>query len=414
MAIELPASPKVYTTKYTNFKGVDFTNDPTNVWYRRSPDAVNMLPDASGRPFKRHGWNILLSNADLCDALGVYEYDEVSITEEEFNMDKTHFFTLVSTEYVRCTEEDVWDENEPYYIRKYSRSLTINKCAYFELAGVDHIVVFTDAGVIFYNGEVTDINTDLDCYTGFDRCFFFEGDGTSAFYIYGNFKVWRYEADFQIHDVTSQVTTPTILISTEADCVGTAYDGYNILGTMASIEYCATELYTYWCSDDLKIVVPSDLKSSLTLGKIYRYTWNGSAWIDTNLTGKAFNDTGIQVIGTQVEDDEIIVLYMNGVLLPNNVSDRTAVSVWASTDIQFDTPLNVININTPSSGEVRLWTDDTLHREKGRAWLEFGDLWTSLVDVEDYIKVTFPSVEVDMTQFTDKDSITTTANLVGA
>ena len=65
MAIAVPAQPKVYTTKYDSFKGVDFTNDQTNVWRRRSPTGRNMLPDASGRPFKRHGWEILISNADI-------------------------------------------------------------------------------------------------------------------------------------------------------------------------------------------------------------------------------------------------------------------------------------------------------------------------------------------------------------
>lgn len=376
MAIELPKAAKVYTTTYDNLKGVDFTNDSTNVWRRRSPDAVNMLPDESGRPFKRHGWNILLSNEQLCTALSV-------------------------------------------------DTCTIQKCAYFELAGVDHIVVFTDAGVLFYNGDenatsyttigVTAICTDPDCYSGYDRCFFFEGNGISAFYIYGNYKVWRYESDFTLHDVTAQITVPTVLISTSADCVGTLYDGYNLLGTVASIEYNSTDLYTYWCSDGLTIVVPSDLKSSLTVGKIYRYTWVESTeqWIDTNLTGVSFASTGISVIGTPNDDDEIIVLYMNGVMLPNNVSDRTKVSVWASTNTQFDTPLEVLNTGTPSSGEVRLWTDDTIHRENGKAWLEFGDQW-QWDSGEDFIKVNFPSVEINMTQFTNEDSTTTTANLVGA
>ena len=56
MALEIPKNPKVYTTKYENFRGVDFTNNPTKVRYRRSPSGKNMLPDASGVPFKRHGW----------------------------------------------------------------------------------------------------------------------------------------------------------------------------------------------------------------------------------------------------------------------------------------------------------------------------------------------------------------------
>ena len=67
MAIKLPAAQKVYTTKYDNFRGVDFTNDPSNVWYRRTPDGVNMLPDESGRPFKRTGWKKVVTADDFAN-----------------------------------------------------------------------------------------------------------------------------------------------------------------------------------------------------------------------------------------------------------------------------------------------------------------------------------------------------------
>ena len=390
MAIELPASPKVYTTKYDNFKGVDFTNDATNVWRRRSPSAVNMLPDESGRPFKRHGWSILLSNADICTALGVPE----------------------------CR---------------------ISKCAYFELAGVDHIVVFTDNGVLFYNGDenatdytivgVTAINTtDYACYSGYDRCFFFEGDGTSAFYIYGDFKVWRYESDFQLHDVTSQVTAPTLLIGTSAGGVGTFYSGYNLLGTRASIEYNDCALLTYWCSDGLSITVDEEaFKAGKTINNVdvYRWTWDGATWVDTNNTGVSFPSSQITVTGTKKEDDEIIVLYINGVMLPNNVdqSDITMVKVNASVSMQYDLPLTVRNSvyakGSMVDSDCKLWTDDTLNRESGRAWIQFKKAWTEVVSGEDFIKVEFPSVSVKVTPYpkTGEESNCRdngTASLVGA
>ena len=125
MAIPVPGEAKINTTKYENFRGVDFTNDPTNVWRRRSPTGVNMLPDASGRPFKRPGWEILLDHETICNILNVSD----------------------------CI---------------------VVKLAYFELAGIDHLVVFTDCGVIFFNGSVTDYTTDSDCCAAYDRCFFFE------------------------------------------------------------------------------------------------------------------------------------------------------------------------------------------------------------------------------------------------
>ena len=65
MAINVPSDPKVYTTKYDNFKGVDFTNDPSNVWSHRSPNAVNMTPDLAGRPWKRTGWEIIKTSLDF-------------------------------------------------------------------------------------------------------------------------------------------------------------------------------------------------------------------------------------------------------------------------------------------------------------------------------------------------------------
>lgn len=356
MAIELPAAQKVYTTKYDNFKGVDFTNDSTNIWRRRSPTGVNMLPDASGRPFKRHGWDILLDNETISTYLGV-------------------------------------------------TSCTILKCSYFELAGTDHIVIFTDSGVAFYNGSFSAKELDPDCYRGYDRCFFFEGDGTSAFYIYGNFRVWRYSYDngFTLEEVTDKLTVPTVLISSSAVLAGTVYEGYNLFGKTASIEYNDTALYTYWCSDGISIIPPSDLKDSLTLGTIYRYTWDADneVWTDTNSTGTAFSSLNITILGTQVDDDEIIIVYLNGVLLPNNVSSTSGVSVYASTTTQFDTPLEVINAGAVATGEAKLYTDDTKHREKKQAWIEFYDTFTWGVDEEDFIKVNFPSVDVLTTTFTD-------------
>ena len=354
MPIEVPKSPKVYTTTYDNFKGVDFTNDSTNIWRRRSPEAVNMLPDESGRPFKRHGWEILLTNAQISSTLGV---DACAIT----------------------------------------------KCSYFELGGVDHIVIFTDAGVVFYNGTFTAYNKDYDCYSGYDRCFFFEGNGTSAFYIYGNYRMWRYDSSFQLNEITDILTVPRVLVAADGNCTGTMLEGYNLLGVMASIEYNGVDIYSYWCSDGLGISVPDGIATG---NYCWEYNHGTSSWdVKTGYDNLTFTNSNISVYGTidANESYEIRLVVGKGVMLPNNVTDKDKVKVWASTNTQFDTPLTVLNTGTPSSGQCLLITDDTVNRQRRTARIMFSssDNWQAIDPAEDFIKVEFPSLNITITDFDD-------------
>lgn len=52
-------APKIYTKKYKDFAGVDFSSVLTEVADNRSPDAVNMIADFGGFPQKRSGWKTL-------------------------------------------------------------------------------------------------------------------------------------------------------------------------------------------------------------------------------------------------------------------------------------------------------------------------------------------------------------------
>ncbi|MCB6992440.1 hypothetical protein LI177_02940 [bacterium 210820-DFI.6.37] len=54
----LPAAPTVHTTIYNDLKGVDFSTDPSLVFKKRSPSALNMISDEGGSPKKRPGWKI--------------------------------------------------------------------------------------------------------------------------------------------------------------------------------------------------------------------------------------------------------------------------------------------------------------------------------------------------------------------
>ena len=60
MAYKIPDSPKKYSTEYSDFKGVDFSTNPTQIDKKRGADGtVNLISDSGGFPEKRKGWRIL-------------------------------------------------------------------------------------------------------------------------------------------------------------------------------------------------------------------------------------------------------------------------------------------------------------------------------------------------------------------
>lgn len=65
----VPSTPSPSTTRYKNLKGVDFSVDASQVKPNRSPDGLNMIPDASGNPEKRKGWQKLFTTPSKVDNL---------------------------------------------------------------------------------------------------------------------------------------------------------------------------------------------------------------------------------------------------------------------------------------------------------------------------------------------------------
>lgn len=75
MPLQTPAEPKKHTTVYSDFRGVDFTNDPSTVFRRRSPYAVNILPDVGGIPYKRTGWRVEHISSDKKPIRNMWSFD---------------------------------------------------------------------------------------------------------------------------------------------------------------------------------------------------------------------------------------------------------------------------------------------------------------------------------------------------
>lgn len=68
------SSPTIYSKTYNKFRGVDFTSDPSKVAAYRSPDAVNMIPDAGGMPEKRVGWRSVKRIGEMVAPGGAITY----------------------------------------------------------------------------------------------------------------------------------------------------------------------------------------------------------------------------------------------------------------------------------------------------------------------------------------------------
>ena len=360
MTMEIPSAPKVYTTVYDNFRGVDYTNDQTNIWRRRSPTGYNMLPDEAGRPFKRTGWEVAIST------------DEIT--------------ALIGGDYA------------------------IQKCFYFELGGVDHIVIFCDVALLLYaDGELSLLSRDSSCCASYERAFFFEGGGKSAFYIYGDSRAWVYDGTFsecQYYDGKTNeigyVYIPRIFFSADpSTATGTDGESLNLIGNRAAVEYTSNDMFRYYTtSETIMVVVNKDnfISQVSTRGE-YRIVYTNSAW---TLNGTTITDDyGITVDGTPEENDEIVVEYKYGVLLPVNVALDMIndVQVFVSVGTQFDKELEVTELTLSATSCVLHTDSESKPDSDRRAWIEFNKQYNALVDGEDAIRVVFPVVDVTVTNY---------------
>ena len=373
MAMEIPKAQKIYTTIYENFRGVDYTNDQTNIWRRRSPTGYNMLPDEAGRPFKRTGWEVAISSDDIT--------------------------TLVGGDYA------------------------IQKCFYFELGGEDHIIIFCDVALLLYvDGNLSLLTTDSSCCSSYERAFFFEGGGKSAFYIYGESKAWIFDGEFaeaeygdgRVNNI-GEIYIPKILIATDpSTCTGTALESFNLIGNRAAVEYTSNDFFHYSSVSSAIAYIDKKkfIETAVTTG-FYVFTYNNNSWsmeYGGTTTTVTLDDYGIATTGTLEDNDKINVVYGYGVLLPVNVaSDMVdSVQVFVSVRTQFDNELNVTaNPALLADNTCVLYTDtESLPEQDRKAFVWFNKLYAenSVVEGEDVIRVVFPVEDVVITNYDEADT----------
>ncbi len=227
MPVEVPKEPKKYTTVYDNFKGVDFTNDASNVYRRRSPTGVNMLPDLDGRPHKRTGWDIKFSKQDFIEAAGIVGTDEVIPL-------RTHYFSYGGHDFIM-----VFNSLGVFWIRDDSDAPQVAKMWDGTSEGV-----FPPMGIRKIDGVSTEVQLTAD----HNRAFFFEGGGTSGFYVFVDDDLYKFGEVEGGRLCFTNVTPliPVVLIgATPRTAVGTSNQAINMLTEARTIEYFGDGTATY-------------------------------------------------------------------------------------------------------------------------------------------------------------------------
>lgn len=84
----VPASPSRSITTIDEFLGVDFTNSPTNVDERKSPNAPNMIRDVPGKVRKCMGWHTIKQYAARINGVHFMRGDDTGIVHSGTNLYK--------------------------------------------------------------------------------------------------------------------------------------------------------------------------------------------------------------------------------------------------------------------------------------------------------------------------------------
>ncbi len=136
----VPAQTKVMLKRYSSFRGVDFSSDPSLVDDKRSPWAPNLISDAGGFPEKRLGWRTL--------------------HQMDAPVNGIFFFTRNGERHMLCHAGDklykIPDEGQPQLLRQ---GLYSHRSCAFAMGG--RLWILTGGEYLAYDGETVCAAADL-------------------------------------------------------------------------------------------------------------------------------------------------------------------------------------------------------------------------------------------------------------
>ena len=227
MPVEVPKEPKIYTTVYDNFRGVDLTNDDSNVFKRRSPDGMNMVPDVDGRPRKRRGWKVEIPYTSFLEAAESQETGFIPKRIHHFSIGGANYLMFFNSLGVFYTNDKMNGE--------------VVKC---QLSSGDALIVDFPPQI-----DGVDIAADPG------RSFFFEGAGEAGFYTFVGGKLFRFDGEYY-REVEPYI--PTTIIACDRFGFGDTYEGVNILTRERRVQFLCNDLTT--AEGENIVIVPGGIK----------------------------------------------------------------------------------------------------------------------------------------------------------
>lgn len=358
MAVTVPSEEKIYTTVYDNFKGVDYTNDPSNVWKRRSPDGLNMLPDLDGRPYKRYGWKIEIPASEF---------------GEDVKPERLHHFSLNGLEYIM-----IFNDKGVFYMKTGQTGVVKCQCKVKVIIPGGEQEIITDfPSDVYGSGLPADAN----------RSFYFEGNGTAGFYTFVGNDLFIFDGEY--YKMVAPYT-PTVIDAADHTGVGTPGEDINLLTEFRKITYrgdgseyysipetpdttssmLKVEVYDTDIADWTTLTVTTDYTVSDNVihfneGKVppqidegvnVRVTYRPSASGINYVVDSNYVTDGFTLDATQKEEytrtKTVKIVKKNS---STGIDDRTeTISAWSSPKVTITTPSKEIPIpNTYSSITVQ-------------------------------------------------------------
>lgn len=235
--VNVGSTPSYNTIKYEQFKGVDFSKDPSLVNRYRSPDGLNMISDEGGNPVKRRGWEVHKDTATALPIDNLWHYKAFSSTystnSSGTKTGKVAHTMSSETETVLEAEGIVASVGGNFHVygvgastihNIYNAGVSAGKhCALQTKQG---LMVFGDSALLMFDGSLNGNSMDKGVTLS---------DGSSF-----------------------EPYVPTILIGCASTGGGTAYEGINLLTREVK------ETFFQTTAGNTTFVVSLDVNTSLT------------------------------------------------------------------------------------------------------------------------------------------------------
>ena len=343
MPVKVPEEPKKYTTVYENFKGVDFTNDPSNVYRRRSPSGLNMLPDLAGNPHKRTGWDIKFSKDDFIEAAGVPAWTQVT-------PERLHHFSYGSHDYLM-----IFNSIGVFYTRDDQETVTLAQMA-TKSGDTYTISQFPPEVTRKKDGLPQTVVMPADA----NKAFFFEGGGEAGFYVFVENDLYKFsEIDTGgMYFVKVEPRVPVVIIgATPAYGSGTNYESLNMLTDRRAIQYFG--------DGTAKYVLP-EMPESINTITVEILDMNTGKW-EKKERGDAFYSwslSGNEITFTNVKPDAATVDNVRITYLPQDTGEYVL-------ETGVDTEFATVDVSTKIVSR-QLVTETTVYTydSKKKKWVK--------------------------------------------